>query len=141
MAVLVVPRLTAIHRLVLWESTWSTLEVPRDKHHEAPIFDLFDAMVWVAAGFGYLVLIEVLVETVDGLFRSVIPACVEHLLTILLRPQREDLRHDGLRQIVGVTNMRPVAYTSPPSARLKTPQDGPGRPTKLPCFAVVLDAI
>jgi len=83
------------------------------EHNEAPAFNLFDPMVSILAGLHNLVLIEMLVESVNGLFRPVIPACVDPILTGRIRPRFEYLCHDGLIQVIWIANMNPITDSPP----------------------------
>lgn len=79
------------------------------EHHETAVLDVFDSVVPVLARFGDFMLIKVLVVAMHRLFGAVVPACIYPFLPCRIGPDPKDLSHDWLLQVVGISNMSPVA--------------------------------
>lgn len=66
-------------------------------------------MVSVLSSLNDFVRIEVLFVLVDSLLRSVVPACIDPFLALVVLPGAVDLGSDGFRDIVRVLYVNPIA--------------------------------
>ena len=107
-SLLVISRFTNIHGFVRRESTRPAFGEPRDKHDKAVVQNIPDLVISVLPSFDYFVFEEVLFKAMYCLLRAVVPTSVDPFLAFAILPCPIDLRNDGLRQVVGVTNVNPV---------------------------------
>ena len=105
----IVTSFTNIDLLVRRQIPWASPAVASEEHHKATINDLINAMVSILAGFHHLVRVKMLLEVVNGLFRAIIPACIDPLFILGILPCPIDLRHNGLGHIIWVLNVNPVS--------------------------------
>lgn len=107
---LIVAGFTNVDLLVRGKVAWSTLVVSCKEHDETTINDLVYRMIAILPGLYHFILVEMLVESMHGLFRAIVPASIDPLPAILILPCSIDLRHDGFREIIRVLYVYPIAH-------------------------------
>lgn len=109
MLFLVISGFADINFLVRGKIAWSTFVVACEEHHKAAIHHFIDGVITVLPCLDNFTIIEVPIKAVDSLLWTIIPACIDPLLSICVLPCPVDLSHNGLGKIVGILNMHPVA--------------------------------
>jgi hypothetical protein len=105
---LIVSRFADIDILVEWEVPRAAFVVSSEEHDEAAVYYFINWVIAILARLDYFILIEVPIETMDSLLRSIVPTCIDPLSTILILPGTIDLSHNRLSEIVGIHKMHPV---------------------------------
>ena len=109
MPFLVVTSLANIHFDVWWQTAWSALEVPCGEHDETPPLHFFNRVVPIPPSFDNLVSKKMFVEPMYGLLGSVVPADIDHRLSVRAAVCTVDLSWDRLGEIIWILNVNPVA--------------------------------
>lgn len=106
----VVSRLANIDLLLGRETTRSSLVKSSNKHDKASVKNFASLMVPVLTGFDDFVLIELLVEPVDGLLRSIVPASVEPAQAFAILPNSVYLSDSWFCEVIGIANVNPISW-------------------------------
>lgn len=106
----IVPRLADIDIFVRCESPRTSPVESSDKHNVAAVNDIRNGMIAVLACLDHFMLIKMFFVPMNRLLRSVVPTSIDPLLPGAILPCAEYLSNDGLCQVVGVTDMNPIAF-------------------------------
>jgi len=104
----VVPRFANIDIFVTRKAPRSALAVACDEHDETSIHNLIDLMITVLSCFDNLVLEEVTIKPVHGLFRAVEPAGVDPFVALCVLPSAVYLSNNRFGKVVRVLNVNPI---------------------------------
>jgi hypothetical protein len=105
---LIVPRFAHVHLFVLGEAARSAFVVAGNEHDEASVYNFVDSVVSILPSLDYFILEEVLLESMDSLFWTIVPARIDVLLPGLVLPSPVDLSDDGLCQVIWIGDMDPI---------------------------------
>lgn len=104
----VVSGLAYVDFFAAWEAPGTAPAETGDKHDEASIQHVLNLVIPILSSFDNLMVEEVFVEAVHGLFGAVVPAGVDPPLSVAVLPGPENLGDDGFCEIVGIANVNPV---------------------------------
>jgi hypothetical protein len=65
-------------------------------------------MITILPCLDYFIFKKVFIISMNGLFRSIVPACIDPLLALRILPSSIDLGYNRLREIVGILKVNPV---------------------------------
>jgi len=104
----IITALANVDLLVRGETFRATAVIASDEHDKASINHLVNGMIAILTRLYNFVLVEVSVIAMDSLLGSVVPACVDPLVAVLVLPSTIELRDDGLSEIICILNVYPV---------------------------------